>query len=109
MTFSHEIEDFEDEFPETFGINNTEKQFNIKSWQLNSIHVAFTTLFRDSVYIGTRRVSSYNDKGFIKIPKKFRDHPVTVVIWPKGQFSFSREHVKKYVEDYEEYNDDENA
>ena len=109
MAFSNELDKYEEKFPETFGRNINDKAFGVRMSKLVSIHNAFLSMFEDSVYVGTRRVNGYRGKGSISLPSKFKDHPVTIIVWPKGQFSFSKDYIDKNIEDLESFENNEDS
>jgi hypothetical protein len=103
MKFSNELSDEEVDklYSETFGSCENTNIFHDRIRKLTHLTNAFLTLFGDSIYIGTRRIGGTVLDGrrtHLYLPKEFCGHPVTLIVWPKGQFNFAKERIKNALE-----------
>jgi len=87
-------------FRETFGTAKSFDTLQKRAKLLTQFYNAMFTIFGDSIYIGTRRVSYKKTDGreaYLYLPKKFYNHPATVIIWPKGRFNFAKDFIFSHL------------
>ena len=51
--------------------------------KINMVEEVFKRVFADSIHIETKRVKAGGTSNNIYVPKKYANHPVTIIIWDK--------------------------
>jgi len=53
--------------------------------KLAKVEEVFKLVFTRALYVSTRQVRAGGTSSTVYVPKKFRDNPVTVIVWEKPE------------------------